>query len=644
MKDKNADLIAEIMQLEDYNSQRKVSRCPNPEHEDSTPSFSYDPKRYQFKCFGCGYKVDVIDAYITKCGMTFIEACQKLFEAADVQYDFTEQGLKASRQYKYPEPKYADNKDKVYEYWATRHISKETIDYLGIQQDEHGNTLFQYYDLNDVLVTVKVRPSRLVPKGDTKIWYLSDKNKKPYDSANILYNINKINTSEPLIITSGEGDCAAAIECGFLNTVSINGGDGNLQWIAECWDFLQNFDHIILIHDNDKSGEKFKKEVSTRLGEYRVKNVEIPLVHINESGSKIHIKDLNELLFYEGKSAVVEAITNARDTEIESVIDYTDIPDFDMTDADGFNLGINDFDYHLGKFYEGSTTIITGVAGSGKSSLLSTIICQSVDQGYPCWIYSGELDNRSLRSWVKSVHAGQRNMNEYKNPLNQKYYRVRADSSNAINAYYKGKIWFYKDSFDPMSDKLLKTMEAMVRMRGTKTFIIDNLTVVGLNCDDKNKYIKQEEFIRNIIDFAKKWHVICILVLHPRKMDMVRRMNLFDLQGVTASANLAHRVISLYRVQPKEKEGIKDNRGGYKVEPIKHDVILDVLKDRYGSATGQSIGMFYDIPSKRFFTNEQNLDFKYKWDTNNYDGVALPYGIPQFQIEDEVYGKIGDSK
>jgi len=636
LKDRNAD-------IEDYNSQRKVGRCPNPEHNDSTPSFSYDPKRYEFHCFGCGYKVDILDAYILKGGCTFIEACQKLFAEADMQYDFTEKGLKGSRQYRYPEPKYADNKDKVYEYWATRHISKETIDYLNIQQDERGNTLFQYYDLNDVLVTVKVRPSRLVPKGENKIWFLSDENKKTYDSTNILYNINKINTSAPLIITSGEGDCAAAVECGFLNTVSINGGDGNLQWIAECWDFLQNFEHIIVVHDNDKSGEKFKKEVSTRLGEYRVKNVEIPLVHMNEDGSKTRIKDLNELLFYEGKAAVIEAITNARDTEIESVVDYTEVKDFDMTDADGFQLGIGEFDYHIGKFYEGSTTILTGITGSGKSSLLSTIICQSVDQGFPCWVYRGELDNSSLKSWVKSVHAGQRNVNEYRNALNQNYYRVKPEALNAINKYYKGQLWFYKDSFDPMADKLLKTMEAMVRMKGVKTFIIDNLTVVGLDCDDKNKYIKQEEFIRSVIDFAKKWHVICILVLHPRKMDTVRRMNLFDLQGVTASANLAHRVISLYRVQPKEKEGIRNSKGGYKVEPIKYDVILDILKDRYGSSTGQPIGLYYDKPSKRFFTNEQDLDTKYKWDTNNYDGIALPFGIPQFQEEDEVYGRIGES-
>lgn len=616
--------------MDKYNPQRKVGCCPNPAHDDHNPSCSYNPKTHSFYCFSCGFSVDVIDAHMMANNSTFLEACEYLFHEAGIGYDFTEKGIKASSQYRYPKPVYADNKDKVYEYWELRQISPQTVDYLDIQQDEHGNTIFQYYDLNDVLVMCKVRKSGAVQKGETKIWCLPGS-----DTSHILYNISKINQSQPLIITSGEGDCATAIECGFYNTVSIPFGDKNLQFIGECWDFLQKFNEIIIVHDNDESGIKFCKEISTRLGEYRVKIAEIPIAYEKEDGTRVRIKDLNELLFRHGKEAVREVIKNAKDTEIDSVVDYTEIEDFDMTDSDGFTLGINEYDYYLGKFYEGSTTIITGIAGSGKSSLLSTVICQSVDQGFPCWIYSGELDNRSLRSWIKYVHAGQRGLNEYENPLKKKYYKVKGSASDAINKKYKGKIWFYKDTFEPFSNKLLQTMENMVRKKGVKTFIIDNLTVVSLDCDDKNKYIKQEEFIRDVINFAKKWHVVCILVLHPKKMDAIRRMTLFDLQGVTASANLAHRVLSLYRVQPKDKEGVKNRNGDYVVPPINYDVILDVLKDRYGSAGNQSIGLYYDIPSRRFFTNEENLDYRYSWDSSDYGSTRLPFGAPQLHTEGE---------
>ena len=58
-----------------------------------------------------------------------------------------------------------------------------------------------------------------------------------------------------------------------------------------------------------------------------------------------------------------------------------------------------------------------------------------------------------------------------------------------------------------------------------------------------------------MVEFSKRWQVCCIVVLHPRKMQAVQRMGLFDLQGVTAAINLAHRVLSLYRVSQREKEG-----------------------------------------------------------------------------------------
>ena len=151
--ERNAEMIASIMGIEDYNPSRKVGRCPNPAHDDSTPSCSYNPKTFSFHCFGCGFTVDVVEALMMKRGKTFNQACQELFAAAEIDYDFTECGLKSKMSYRYPKPEYAPAKDRVYAYWQSRGISPATIDYLDIQEDPQGNTLFQYTDLNDVLVT-----------------------------------------------------------------------------------------------------------------------------------------------------------------------------------------------------------------------------------------------------------------------------------------------------------------------------------------------------------------------------------------------------------------------------------------------------------------------------------------------------------
>lgn len=632
LADRNADIIAERLGLADYDTRSRKARCPV--HNEATASFIYNPKAFNFHCFGCGCNIDVVDAYI-KDGMTYIDAVQELFKEANIPYSFAEKGVHSRADYRYPAPVYAENKDKVYEYWGKRGISPQTIDYLDIQQDKSGNTLFKYYDLNDVFVMCKVRVSGKVAKGGTKCWCLPGS-----DTSHLLYNMNKVNVNQPLIITSGEGDCATAIECGFYNTVSICLGDSNTQYIAECWDFLQNFNEIILVHDNDESGEKFARNLSTRLGEYRVKIVSIPPFYINADNKKIRIKDLNELLFSMGKDAVVKAISEAQSTEIATVIDYADVDEFDMSDVDGFTTGFTAMDNAIDKFYMGTTTVLTGIAGAGKSTMLSTLACQSIEQGYPCFVYSGELSNMLLKNWIESVHAGQRGVDRYSGATKD-YYKVNPEISKEIRSYYKGQLWFYKDGFAQKASDLLSTMESIVRKHGVKTIILDNMSSVDLENDDTNKYIKQDEFIREVIEFSKKWQVCCIIVIHPRKMDMVRRMSIFDLQGCVASVNLAHRVISLYRVQPREKEGVVKN-GRVVVEPVKYDVICEILKDRFASGTGAEIGLYYDRASRRFYDSIQSLDFRYSWDKRDYGGTPLPYGAgsPSAASAEEVFGSV----
>lgn len=623
--------------MDKYNASRKVGCCPNPAHDDHNPSCSYNPKNHSFHCWSCGFDADVLTAYMMHDGCSFLEACERLFQEAGMEYDFTERGVRQSIHYKYPKPEYAETKEHVYTYWKTRCISPETIDYLDIQEDLQGNTMFQYRDLNDVLVTVKLRKSAPVKKGERKCWHLPGA-----DTSNYLYNINKISATQPLIITSGEGDCATAIECGFYNTVSINGGEQNTQWISECWDFLQQFEDIYLIHDNDESGRKFAREVTSRLGEYRVKIVDIPTPYVLEDGTKVRVKDLNELLYYQGKEAVREAINNASQAEIPTVIDYTDVSKFDMSDVPGFVSGLHDLDIALDKFYMGTTTVLTGISGSGKSSFLSTLIAQSVEQGFPAFVYSGELSNQSLKGWVDSVHAGQRGLNAYQSQVTgNTYFKIKPEVFKKINDTYRGRLFFYRDGFDHKVSRLLQTAENVVRRNGVKTLIFDNMTSVDLENSDHDKYIKQEDFVRNVIEFSKRWQVCCIVVLHPKKMDMVRRMGLFDLQGVTAAVNLAHRVLSLYRVTKKEKAGEMNRNGnGWYRQPIPYDVIIDVLKDRFGSAAGKEVGLYYDIPSKRFFDSVASLDHRYEWDDSEPDGTWLPFGIPQFEEANEVFGEV----
>lgn len=610
--DKNALLIAQILGVEQFDTRNLKGLCPF--HAEDTPSFIYNKKNYSMHCFGCGKTVDVLEAYMSV-GHTFLEAVQFLFNQANIRYNFGEQGVKTRRAYRYPKPDKTDNKDQVYKYLAKRKISPKTVDYLDIQQDKNGNCVFNFYDTNDVLTMVKYRPSHRVDKSkkEVKTWCQTGADTTP-----LLFNMNRVNTTSPLLITEGELDCAAAIESGYSNAVSVPLGAHNYHWMEENWDWLEQFDSVILCADNDEAGNAMRKEVATRLGTWRTRFVEIP---IDVDGHPI--KDLNELLYYGGKEMVMDAILNAKETPVDSVIDFADIQAIDLSEMDGIKTGFSELDKALYKLFYGTLTIVTGINGSGKSSFLSQLVCNCIEQGYNVFQYSGELPAFQQKTWINYILAGRYNVNRYQ-AGNTEYYKVNPTVQPQIDAFCREKLFIYKDGQSHKPDDLLNSMEASARKYGAKLFIIDNLTSLSMGSRERDRWDNQESFITRLIAFAVKYQVAPVLVVHPHKIETMRRLTKMDIQGAGGIIDLAHRIISLYRVQESDRQ--PDKKKGHIFEG---DVVCDILKDRMRGYEGTSLEFFYDKPSRRFFTGYDDLYHQYSWDQEEHSREEDPIGVPQ---------------
>lgn len=636
--DDNARIIVEELGISDYDE--RDMKCCCPFHQEDHASFIYNKKAFNFRCFGaCSRSYDILDVLMYK-GMTYAQACRKLFELAGMPYSFGELGVKTRRQYQYPKEVVCDDKSKVYEYFKKRKISPQTIDYADVRQDSEGNAVFNYYDTNDVLTMVKYRPSRKIKKGENKCWC-----QKGADTTPLLFNMNRINTTVPLLICEGEPDCLSAIEAGFTNAVSVPLGSTNFHWIEENWDFLEQFDSIIICSDNDEAGLKMQKECIYRLGSWRTKVVEVPQLYVDTvANQRYSVNDLNEVLYYFGKEKVMEIILDAKDSPVPGVVDFADIEDIDLDALDGIPTGLPNLDRYLMKLFYGTLNIVTGINGSGKSSFLNQVICQCLDRGENAYLFSGELPNFQAKNWLNFIFAGQRNVKECQYN-DSTFYKVTPEAKKAISEFYRGRLYIRQDGESNKAADLLKSMEDSVRKYGTKLLILDNLTAINLESNDSNKYDKQADFIMDLIAFAVKFNVVVILVVHPHKIDMMRRLSKMDVQGISAIIDLAHRIISLYRVQESDRQGVpKLNGNGWKVKPIKADVIFDILKDRLTGYESRSIETFYDRPSKRFFTTEEELDYQYAWDKRKYN-TPLPFPPQQLaedDSEDEVFGKVND--
>lgn len=593
------------------------------------------PKSYNFYCFGCGRNTDIIDAFMHT-RLSYIESVKKLFDLAGIKYSFGEHGVKTKHQYRYPKEVICDNKDRVYEYFKTRKISKETVDYLDVRQDEDGNAVFNFYDCNDVLTMVKYKPTHKLKKGETKTWAQTGADTTP-----LLFNMNRINTLNPLLIVEGEPDNMAAIECGFINTVSVPFGSNNFHWIQENWDWLEQFNSVIVCSDNDDPGIKMQKEVVYRLGSWRTKIVDIPTT-IQKGQKTVSVKDLNEYLYYCGKEETLNLILNAKDSPIESLVDFADIDDIDLSDIDGIYTNIDKLDNEIMKMFYGSVTLLTGTPGSGKTSVLYQLACQALDQEKYGWIFSRELPSYMTRNWINYIFAGTRNVNTYKSANDTEYYKVKQETKKQIGEHYRGKLFIYKDGWSNSVEDIQQSMIDSARKNGSKLFIIDNLLTVNLHSTDENKYDKQTEFINWLIDFSTKYNVCTIIVCHPKKiLETYNAISKYDIGGSSNMINLAHRSLGLRRVTKKEKAGIPNKNGkGWEVEPTKYDVIITVIKDRLRGREGFEIGMYYDIPSRRFFSNPKEYDWKYGWDTNFYND-KIPYPIDENEA-DEIFGYTQD--
>lgn len=592
-----------------YNEKEQSCSCPW--HRDNTPSFIWNGKTNCFHCFSCGRNYGIIDLYLDE-GLTYLEAVQKLFQKVGTEYNFTQKGLANRPSYKYPRH-IKEDRTNVEQYMALRKITPQTLNYADVQSDKYGNVVFHCYDENDVLMTVKYRLGRKHNKEDKepKCWHQKDA-----DKSDVLFNMNRIDPTKTLVITEGETDCLSVIEAGYSNVVSIIGGCHNMNWIEYNWDWLEQFNKIIVWFDNDEPGIKARTDVCHRLGTWRTYYVEI------DEAAELHqpdgsvvtapIKDINEVLYFKGKEKVLEYIKKPLEIPVDKVLDLSKAEDFDIEHAEGLYTGLNELDSKIYKLVFGTLNVITGKSGEGKSVFVNQVaICQALQQGYDVFVFSGELPAPVLKNWVETNMIGREHITMRNNHIRV----LEQDARQRMNNWYSGKVLVYDDNYDTTSVTLLKKMEEMARKCGTKVFLIDNLMMVDLECSEEARLQAEKNFVKELIWFAMKYNVLVFLVAHPRKIGGDVRVTKEDVAGSGNIVNLAHMVFSVHRYTDKEKQGATNMKGEYLKgqEPIIYDSVVEVLKNRITGVL-PTVDLYFDYPSYRFYKTPQELWFRYGWD------------------------------
>lgn len=618
--DAAAKIIADGIPLEGF-TETATSICAfSPFRHETKPSFMWNKKEYYFKDFGNGKVVGILDYFIIYESKSYSEAVKALFELVGMEYserDFEVQE-EASKWICVPDEE-PNDRAIVEDYLAKRCISKETLDFCSVKQAENGDIAYQFKDQDGKLVTTKYRVSHKATNKDFMKWRW----KKGFTNPPLLYGLDKIDITRPVLITEGLNDRLACVEAGFMNTVSIPGGAADMSWVDTNYEFLEKLESIIIWSDSDEPGRKMAKNCAMRLGQYRVKIVE-PNPDIQEEIRKYYAQygadeykiDANNVLIACGKDAVLAMIASAKITDNPFVSRLMDAEEKDIMSLPRTSTGIEDIDRVFWGTFEGQLVLLTGQAASGKSTLINTMfVAAPLEAGEKVFIYSGEINPGMLLGNVLKPLASRRHILEFHNDNAPNGYSVSKEAVKSMKKFYYDSVFVYNEEndFDTNSKSIMDAMSYAYKRYGVTNFVVDSLLTVDCSKEDgENRYDKEASFVKKLKVFTNKNPVKVCLVIHSRKLPQgAADIGADDIQGSSTHVKACNRAFSVNRLYN---------------DPEGYDVVLTCLKDRETGLLNKKVKLHYDNKSFRLYSNDEERDKAYSWEKcskiNYPDNVA----------------------
>lgn len=486
-------------------------------------------------------------------------------------------------------------------YLESRKITAATAEKYQITvQSKHKNiVVFPFLDEKGNMPFIKYRKTDFNPAVDKgKEW--CEANCKP-----ILFGMYQCNLdNKTLVLTEGQIDSLSVAESGIENAVSVPFGKNGFTWIPYCWEWMQNFDTLIVFGDCENG-------IITLLDEMR-KRFRGTVKAVQQQDYR-GCKDANELLCKYGKDAVRRAVEQAKTVLIDRVIEIADIKAVDLFSLPKISTGIVGIDKVLsGGIYLGQTVILTGKRGDGKSTLGSQILANALDNGKSVFAYSGELPDYFFKRWLDFQIAGQQNVIDRAGEAGSVNYFIPDSKVHKISEWYRGRAYLFDShsTEDNELEHLLSTIEKAIQQYGIQLVLLDNLMTaldIGLDID---LYRAQSKFVDKLVKISKNYNVAVILVVHPRK----NSLGADDNDVVSGSSDITNKV-DVVMTYKRDKTLSDDER------------LLTISKNRLTGklAIGaKAIKLYFDEASKRISDNRDNFRKPYGWeaDLNGFMPVA----------------------
>lgn len=557
-------------------------KCNGGGHDKDT--FSVNLESGAFNCFraSCGYQGH------------FVELCR------DFDYPLEMGEPKTYR--KLPQREVQTTSPAI-EYMASRGIGRETVERYKIttRKDNDSILAFPFYDERNILQFVKYRHTKYSGRGN-KEW--CEKETKP-----ILFGMAQCKGFDRLIITEGQIDSLSVAECGYENAVSVPTGAQGFTWLNHCWEWIVQFKTVLVFGDYERGKITLLETLQARLPQ-KVIAVR-PQDYLGE-------KDANAILTTFGKQAVCAAIDNAEVPMLSNVKRLSSVESVDINKLDKINTNIREIDRTIGGLIAGQLVLLTGKRGEGKSTFMSQLVCEALEQNYNTFIYSGELADFHFKRWLDFQLAGGDNVITNINAFGDEEYTLLNTTTEQISNWYHDKAWIFDNGFVPDADaefeSIITTIERAAKQYDIRFVCIDNL-MTAMDVVDKqdNLYLAQSNFVGKLKKIAVKYNIVVLLVAHPRKSN-----NDFTNDDVSGSADITNKVDVVMSYSRAKESDECDSK-------------LQITKNRLTGKLAKNIELFYSPKTKRIFGPNSTIrrygweGVQVKWQEIADDSFDLPF-------------------
>ena len=426
-------------------------------------------------------------------------------------------------------------------YFAERGIESRVVARYGVYlHGSRADTLvFPCCDQDGTLRTVKYRDMNYKKGCGAKEWF--ERGTMP-----VLFGMNLCKGRDRLIITEGQIDAMSLAQAGIKNAVSVPGGMGNFRWWEPCAEWVNSFREIVVFGDWENGRMTLLEEILRR-AKTAVKAV--------RRQDYLCEKDANDILVRYGPQALVKCVENAVPPAVENVVALADVADEPVDAIEKAATYLPELDRLTGGLVMGELIVLSGERGSGKSTLMSQMICAALDQGLKVFAYSGELSEGRFKYLLDCQLAGEENLSL---SGGSDAALVPPGVERAISEWYRERMLLYRGG--DVSDEgvtpeaLCDTVEQAILSRRVKAVFIDNLMTVMEGVGDQNSlYLRQSRFAGRLKRLAMRYNVCVVLVAHVRKKAARDRNLDFASDDVSGSADITNKadvVLHYTRLNP----------------------------------------------------------------------------------------------